>query len=250
MVRWRRPVGSPTGAATLEDRGVAAARSPERTTLLPVPDTTPRDLDAQHDERLMLAAQRGELASFNALVTRHERAVFNVCLRLLRDVPSAEDATQDTFIKAWSSLSTFRGGLVRPWLLRIATNRSYDVLRSRGRRPATSLDAEAFEIEPEWTTQAGGGGGEDPEVFATRAELAIHLERALASLPEDQRLAVILADVQGYGYDEVAAIMGVAAGTVKSRISRARARLRQTLRDDPTGGELFERFGRLTDTPP
>lgn len=196
------------------------------------------------DERLVKNAQRGELASFNTLVTRHERAVFNVCLRLLRDAASAEDATQDTFVKAWTSLDQYRGGVFRPWLLRIASNRCYDVLRARGRRPADSLDAQPYEIEPEWTSQAQQA--EHPENFATRRELSFHLERALATLPEDQRLAVILADVQGYGYEEVAAITGVALGTVKSRISRARARLRQMLRDDPNTGELFERYGRLT----
>jgi RNA polymerase sigma-70 factor, ECF subfamily len=207
----------------------------------PAPLTDP---EALQDERLIRAAQAGELASFNALVVRHERAVFNVCLRLLRDVGLAEDATQDTFVKAWTSATAFRGGLVRPWLLRIATNRCYDLLRARGRRPADSLDAEPYEIEPEWTSQVGAA--EHPETFAARAELSIHLERALAALPEDQRLAVLLADVQGYGYEEVATITGVALGTVKSRISRARARLRQALRDDPASGELFERFGRLT----
>ena len=202
------------------------------------------DAEVLHDERLIRAAQKGELASFNALVLRHERAVFNVCLRLLRDVGLAEDASQDTFVKAWTSVTAFRGGMVRPWLLRIATNRCYDLLRARGRRPADSLDAEPYEIEPEWTSQVGAA--EHPDVFAVRVELSIHLERALAALPEDQRLAVILADIQGYGYEEVAAISGVALGTVKSRISRARARLRQMLRDDPATGEPFERFGRLS----
>ena len=209
------------------------------------PDAVAPNAEALVDERLIRAAQAGELASFNALVVRHERAVFNVCLRLLRDVPAAEDVTQETFVKAWSSLGTFRGGVVRPWLLRIATNRCYDVLRARGRRPADSLDAELFEIEPTWSTHAARE--DDPETFAARAELSIYLERALTSLPDDQRLAVILSDAQGYGYDEIAQIMGVALGTVKSRISRGRARLRQALRDDPTAGELFERFGRLNE---
>lgn len=201
-----------------------------------------QDAEAAQDERLMRAAQRGELAAFNALVTRHERAVFNVCLRLLRDVPTAEDATQDTFVQAWRGVGAFRGGLVRPWLLRIATNRCYDILRSKARRPAGSLDAEPFEIEPVWTSQTSAT--ERPEAFALRGELAVHLERALAGLPEDQRLVVVLSDVQGCDYDEIAQITGTALGTVKSRLSRARARLRQALRDDPDAGELFERFGR------
>jgi RNA polymerase sigma-70 factor (ECF subfamily) len=203
------------------------------------------DPEARHDERLIRAAQAGDLPSFNALVVRHERSVYNLCLRMLRDVSSAEDATQDTFLKAWTAIATFQGGLVRPWLLRIATNRCYDVLRARSRRPADSLDAEEFESEPVWTSQAPAG--EHPEAFAARAELSVHLERALATLPEDQRLVVILSDVHGHPYDEIADITGVAVGTVKSRLSRARARLRDALRDDPAAGELFARFARFSE---
>jgi len=210
------------------------------------PDAVPLDPAAAEDGRLLRAAQNGDLAAFNVLVARHERAVFNVCLRLLRDVPAAEDAAQDAFVKAWQAVGTFRGGLVRPWLLRIATNRCYDLLRASRRRPATSLDAEPFEIEPAWSSQ---GADEPPETFALRGELAIHLERALAALPEDQRLVVLLSDVQGCDYDEIAQITGAALGTVKSRLSRARARLRQALHDDPDGGELFERFNRLSNSP-
>jgi RNA polymerase sigma-70 factor (ECF subfamily) len=161
---------------------------------------------------------------------------------MLHDPAAAEDATQDTFLKAWSSIASFRGGLVRPWFLRIASNRCLDILRARGRRPASSLDAEPVETEPIWTTQAGGG--EHPEAFATRRELSAHLERALASLPDDQRLVILLSDVHGHPYDEIAEITGVAVGTVKSRISRARARLRDELRSDPGARELFERFLR------
>lgn len=194
------------------------------------------------DERLMRLAQAGDLRAFNDLVQRHERAVFSVCLRLLRDPGLAEDAGQDTFIRAWNAIDSFRGGLVRPWLLRIATNRSYDVLRAKARRPAQSLDAELYEIEPEWTSQTGAT--EQPESFADRSELSVHLERALASLPDDQRLAIVLSDVQGYPYEEIAQIMGVATGTVKSRISRGRARLRDALQQQPDSRELFSRFIR------
>lgn len=198
---------------------------------------------AEDDERLMFAAQQGDLAAFNQLVQRHERAVFSVCLRLLRDVGLAEDAGQDAFLKAWNAIDTFRGGLVRPWLLRIATNRSYDILRAKARRPAQSLDAELFETEPEWTSQSQGT--EHPESFAARSELSAFLEQALAALPDDQRLAIVLSDVQGYGYEEIAQIMGVAIGTVKSRISRGRSRLRRDLQQKSESQELFERFARL-----
>lgn len=192
----------------------------------------------------MEAAQRGDLDAFNRLVQRHERAVFNVCLRLLRDPGLAEDAGQDTFLKAWNAIESFRGGLVRPWLLRIATNRSYDMLRAKARRPAQSLDAELYESEPEWTTQTPAT--EHPESFAARSELSVQLEKALASLPADQRLAIILADIQGYGYEEIAQIAGVAIGTVKSRISRGRSRLRNELQANEESRELFERFARHT----
>jgi RNA polymerase sigma-70 factor (ECF subfamily) len=199
----------------------------------------------RHDERLVRAAQAGDLPSFNALVTRHERAVFAVCYRVLRDVEAAEDATQDTFVKAWSSLSSFRGGLVRPWLLRIATNRCLDLLRARGRRPADSLDAQTVEVEPRWTSQTASG--EHPEAFAARSELSGALERALDRLPEDQRVVTILADIHGHSYEEIAQITGVAVGTVKSRISRSRSRLREILTADPASRELFERFARHYD---
>jgi len=195
------------------------------------------------DERLIRAAQGGNLDAFNDLVTRHERAVYSVCLRLLRDQAAAEDAAQDTFIRAWGAIETFRGGVVRPWLLRIATNRAYDVIRSRNRRPTRSLDAELFESEPEWTTQAHSEG---PESYAGRTELARYLDQALAQLPEDQRTAIVLSDVQGYGYEDIANVTGVAIGTVKSRISRGRSALRTLLKQDEANRELFERFVRIS----
>jgi len=200
--------------------------------------------ESSHDEELIVAAQNGDLAAFNDIVIRHERAVYGVCMRLLRDAANAEDAAQDTFIRAWGAIQSFRGGLVRPWLLRIATNRSYDLLRARARRPARSLDAEPFEIEPEWTSLAAQG--DSPESHATRSELSAVLERALGDLPDNQRLAIILSDVQGYGYEEIAEITDVATGTVKSRISRGRSRLRDVLQESDEHRELFERFVRLS----
>lgn len=196
----------------------------------------------RQDELLVQAAQQGDLNAFNDLVTRHERAVYSVCLRMLRDAELAEDATQDAFIRAWNAVDTFRGGLVRPWLLRIATNRSYDVLRAKARRPAQSLEAQTFEVEPEWTSQAASA--EHPEDFASRGELSDVLTDVLQALPEDQRLAIILSDVQGYAYEDIATVMNVAVGTIKSRISRGRSRLRTLLESHPQNRELFERYCR------
>ena len=223
-------------------RGLRRDQPPAASTETLAPDPAHEiDDEARLDERLLQNAQRGDLPSFNAVVARHERAVYGLCLRMLRDAAAAEDAAQDTFIRAWTAIDSFRGGLVRPWLMRIATNRCYDVLRAKGRRPADSLDAELFEVEPAWTSQTAG---EHPESFTTRVELSALLERALATLPEDQRLAVLLSDVHGHAYDEVAEITGVAIGTVKSRISRGRARLRDVLLEDEAAREHLGRFQR------
>jgi RNA polymerase sigma-70 factor (ECF subfamily) len=202
------------------------------------------DDEPGRDDALIAAARNGDLSAFNEIVTRYERVVFAVCMRLLRDRATAEDATQDTFIRAWGAVPTFHGETLRPWLLRIATNRAYDLLRARSRRPAGSLDAEPFEVEPEWTSRATPE--DSPESHVTRSELSAVLERALDGLPHDQRLAIILSDVQGYDYEEIAEITDVAMGTVKSRISRGRSRLRNLLQESDEHRELFERFVRLT----
>jgi RNA polymerase sigma-70 factor (ECF subfamily) len=189
------------------------------------PPPTLAVIDAGGDEVLILEAQSGSLDAFNRLVRRHERAVYNVALRLVGTTMAAEEVTQDTFMRAYGALERFRGGDFRPWLLRIATNRAYDELRRRKRAPG-SFEELTYEPEVEWSTLTGV---EDPDTRAERLELARVLEAALAQLPNDQRVAVVLSDVQGYDYVEIAAITGVPYGTVKSRLSRARSRLRTLL---------------------
>jgi RNA polymerase sigma-70 factor (ECF subfamily) len=193
------------------------------------------------EERLVAEAQRGSIDAFNQLVRMHERQVYNVALRMVGQTDAAEDVTQDTFLLAYKSLHQFRGGLFRAWLLRIATNRCYDELRRRQRRPADSFEELAFEPRPQWTTLAAK---EDPQDRSERLELARALSIALARLQDDQRLVVILSDVQGYSYDEIATITGISLGTVKSRLSRGRGRLREILREFPGGAELFARYRR------
>jgi RNA polymerase sigma-70 factor (ECF subfamily) len=201
----------------------------------------PNGLD---DGRLIEQARAGDLAAFNTLVTRHERPVYSVALRYLRSHELAEDVTQDTFLRAFRALDTFRnddGYGLRAWLLTIAANRSRDVLRAQTRRPTTSLDATSDD-EPAWEPEAGG---ESPQDFAQRGELGDVLERALGRLPPEQRLVVILSDVQGLAYDQIATISGVPVGTVKSRLSRGRARLRALLLADPRAAEHFGGSVRL-----
>ena len=193
------------------------------------------------DDALVASARAGELDAFNRLVERYERLVFGVCYRLLHDPHQAEDVTQDTFIKAYLAIADYRGGSFRSWLLHIATNRAYDVLRYQRRHAATSLDAEPVEREADWAVEPAP---DDPHDTADRHELQARLEAALVRIPEDQRLAVVLHDVYGYHYEEIAEITEVAVGTVRSRLSRGRARLRQILQEDPGARELFDKAGR------
>jgi RNA polymerase sigma factor (sigma-70 family) len=178
--------------------------------------------------RLVAAAQRGDGESFNALVRLYETRVYNLCFRMLGDGESAADATQDSFLSAYRNLRSFRGGSFRSWLLRIATNTCYDVLRARKRRPTTSIDA-AFD-DPDAPAFDLPDPQESPDDAALRRELGAEIQIALQSLPEDQRAMVVLSDIQGLAYEEIAAITGTNLGTVKSRLSRGRARLREFLR--------------------
>ena len=182
-------------------------------------------LDSRDDLKLLTEAQGGSLPAFNALICRHERAVYGVAVRLVGRGGAADEVTQDTFLRAYNALGRFKGSDFRPWLLRIATNRAYDELRRRRRAP-DSFEELAYEPPLTWTTLAPQ---DDPIARVERLELSEVLIEALALLPFDQCKAVVLSDVQGYEYDEIAAMLGVPYGTVKSRLSRARARLRAIL---------------------
>jgi len=203
------------------------------------------DDSAHADERSIQRARGGDVEGFNDLVRRHQTAVFNVVLRTVCDPALAEEITQESFLRAWQAIGQFRGGSVRGWLMRIAINRSYDALRSRKRRPSASLDALDYEPVPAWSSQAAPS--EQPEAFTMRGELSVALEQMLARLPDDQRTALLLVDLQGLAYNEAAGIMGVANGTIKSRISRALATLRDELLANPESAELFRADLRQSD---
>jgi RNA polymerase sigma-70 factor, ECF subfamily len=208
----------------------------------PEPDDEAGDgLDSPVDGTLLARAADGDLDAFNFFVERYQQTVVILCTSILRDASLAEDVAQDTFIRAWKNLAGFKGESAKSWILRIATNRCLDLLRQRSRQATDSLDAQIVELEPLWSTQARVDA---PESVAERGELADRLDSALAALPDDQRIALLMADVLGYDYVEVADLTGSALGTVKSRISRARARLRTALLADPEAREHFERYVR------
>jgi len=179
---------------------------------------------------LIQRALDGELEAFNQLVLTYQDTAYSVAFRMLRNQEAAADAVQDSFIKAYRALQGFQGGNFRSWLLRIVTNTCYDVLRVRQRRGTDSIDDLAF-------TQDHNvyliDHAERPEAYAERMELNQLIEDGITSLPPEQRTVLILCDVHGYAYDEIADIVELPMGTVKSRISRARARLRDYLQNRP-----------------
>ena len=187
----------------------------------------PSDPTPDDERQWVTRARDGDLAAFNAIVERYQQLAYNVALRMLHDPSGAEDATQEAFFSAYRNLAGYRGGSLRSWLLTIVANAARDRLRSTHARRTTSLDA---------ITTAGDPGGywpsadPSPEMEAERAEDARAIQNALRQLPEDQRLVITLVDLQQLAYEEAANVTGVAVGTVKSRLSRGRDRLRVLLR--------------------
>jgi RNA polymerase sigma-70 factor (ECF subfamily) len=186
------------------------------------------------DEAAVVArAMAGDRSAFTQLIEHYQSACYGLAWRLLGDADQAADATQDAFVHAYDAITKFRGGLFRSWMLRITANASYDILRRAQRRPSTTLP-DPDEGEAELPDVAAP----DPLAETARSELYVHLEVALRRLPEDQRTAVVLCDVYGMDYNEVASMTAAALGTVKSRIHRGRLRLRELLAEHR---ELFER---------
>jgi RNA polymerase sigma-70 factor (ECF subfamily) len=169
-------------------------------------------------------AAAGDRTAFAQLMDHYQSACYGLAWRLLGDADHAADATQDAFLHAYRAIQSYRGGVFRSWLLRITANASYDILRRAQRRPASPLpDPE------EGAAELPDPVAVNPVAEATRSELYRHLEAALQLLPPDQRTAVVLCDVYGMDYNEVAAMTDSALGTVKSRIHRGRLRLRELL---------------------
>ncbi|HYP21796.1 MAG TPA: sigma-70 family RNA polymerase sigma factor [Chloroflexia bacterium] len=187
--------------------------------------------DSREEARRLDAAREGDLSAFNWLVLRYQTRVYNLCLRMLTDPDAAADATQEAFLSAYKAIGRFKGEQFRTWLFRIATNACLDMLRSRKRKPTQSLYSYSHdpEDEAEPLPIADLDPTIDPESSALRAEVAEAIQRGLDTLPDDQRIALVLVDVQGLSYDEAAAITGANLGTIKSRINRGRARLRDYL---------------------
>ncbi len=180
---------------------------------------------------LIAAAQRGDLDAFNRLILAYQSLAFNCAYRILGEAEAAADATQEAFLSAFRALRGFRGGSFRGWLLRIVTNACYDELRRLQRRPTTSLEAlSEAETGPEAERPGlADPAAQGPEAALERAELARAIQDCLQRLPPEFRVVAVLADVQGLDYRDVSRAVGKPLGTVKSRLARARLRLRDCL---------------------
>jgi RNA polymerase sigma factor (sigma-70 family) len=178
------------------------------------------------EQALIESARKGDARAFNQLVLLYQRMAYNVAYRILSDPDAASDATQDAFLKAFKAMRRFRGGSFKAWLLRIVTNACYDQLRRKQRRPATSLDDLPVEADHSFYMH---DPAERPDEFVERQELGDTIQAGILTLPVEQRTVLVLSDVQGLSYNEIAEVTGLSLGTVKSRLSRGRARLREYL---------------------
>ena len=192
------------------------------------------ELVREDEVQLIARSQLGDVDAFNQLVLYYQQSTYGVIFRMLGDRDVAADVTQDVFIAAFRGIQSFRGGSsFRAWLMRIASNAACDHWRRTQRHPTESLDLDADEDNghPASILNSAVAVGQEvnPEEYLLNRELQELIQRGLQELPLDQRVAVVLCDIQGLSYEEIAATTQATLGTVRSRIARGRARLRSYL---------------------
>jgi len=176
-----------------------------------------------YETKLIQQSKDGDLDSFNQLVERYQGQVYNLTLCMLGTSQNAEDTTQETFILAWKDLRSFRGDNFRTWIFRIASNACAGLLRGKRAHKSESMDA----ILPSHNTLTISATS--PEDCVLQEGLSQLISQTLLYLPAEQRLVVILADIQGLGYEEIAQVANIPLVTVKLRLSNGRAILRDLL---------------------
>jgi len=179
------------------------------------------------DNELIKSAVRGSTTAFEQIVKKYQTQVFNLCLRMLGNEDDAADATQDSFVKVWKSLNTFQfESQFSTWLYKLASHTCLDYLRKRKRRKEVSMTVEDDDEEHEWDMPDKSPG---PDEAYEAKEDKIALSKALDMLEPSQKQIIILRVVNDLSYQQIAEVMGIAEGTVKSRLSRARDNLRTKL---------------------
>ncbi len=183
----------------------------------------------EDEQSLVAMAQRGEVAAFEALIEEYETRIYNLAYRMLGDSEDARDAAQETFLKAYSALGRFRGDAsFSTWIYRIARNSCLDAIRMRKRNRTYSLDDPVDTVDGEVPRQMEGDLPAPDEVVLTRERQAV-INGALAELSDHHRSVLLLRDIEGFSYEEIAEVLQVRLGTVKSRLYRARTALHDRL---------------------
>lgn len=178
------------------------------------------------DGELVRRVRSGEVSAFETLVRRYERRVYSLAMRYTGDREDARDLTQEAFVRAFRALRSFRGDAsFSTWLHRIAVNVCLDELRRRRTRPHTRLDEPLATDDGEAERQLAGDDP-GPQQRLEQKELGETIRREIAALPAEYATVVILRDLQDLSYEEIAQVLGISLGTVKSRLHRGRAALR------------------------
>lgn len=183
------------------------------------------------EEQLIARSQHGDVNAFNELILHYQQSTYGVVYRMIGDADIAADVTQDAFIAAFRAIQSFHvGSSFRAWLLRIASNLACDHWRRTQRHPVESLETLTDEDEPHAASDLSAlvetGQEANPEEYLLSQELQELIQRGLQALPLDQRVAVVLCDIEGLSYEEISISTRSNLGTVRSRIARGRARLR------------------------
>jgi RNA polymerase sigma-70 factor (ECF subfamily) len=193
-----------------------------------------RAREAEADRALIAKAQAGDMAAFRALVERHQRRAFAVAFALVRDENDARELVQDAFLRVFKSLHSFEGtSSFFTWLYRIITNLSIDLMRKPGRQ-TVELDEARLDGDDAGEVDAsllGRLDGADPAGVVRRREIAASLQAALDALPSYHRAVIVLREIEGMSYEEMAQAMGVSKGTIMSRLFHARQKLQRALAD-------------------
>ena len=186
-----------------------------------------------NEEKLISRAAKGDASAFNELLGMHEKRMYAVCLRMCANPEDAQDCLQESMLRVFRSISGFKGqSSFSTWVYRVTMNTCLDELRKKKNKQSASLDSL---LETGWSPS---DEYDTPEHHAMAGEKRKAIQSAISELPEDMRSAVVLRDIEGFSYEEISGILGINVGTIKSRISRGREKLREKIRLRP---ELFDR---------
>ncbi|MGI6560964.1 MAG: RNA polymerase sigma factor [Clostridia bacterium] len=194
---------------------------------------------SEFEKILLEKARKGDVDAFEMLIREHERKAFNIAYRFLKNADDAEDITQEAFLRAFRSIKKFKGqSSFSTWLYRIINNTCIDFVRAKQNKITDSID-KTIQYDNEELELQIPGDQNDPVDMAETAEISQLMQSMLALLPDDQKMAIILRDIQGFSYQEISEITGVGMGTVKSRINRGRMALKELIQKN---GELFNDY--------